>query len=162
MDNIWYAVQHGAGDDWETGSTDYDEARRIADEFVNDPVVINNNEEVRLLTVLCDDEGIGDVVDRVEIIRDGVDFAWRDIEVTPRRIFCAYYDDCPVISSDLYDVVKSDDTENAVIGVDRENGCRFVLHVGSDGVNVEIRRVKDSESFGGTLVKYRRKVVYYI
>ncbi len=162
MNNVWYAVQHGAGDDWETGSTDYDKARAIADEFANAPLVVNNDEEVRLLTVLCDDGGIGDVVDHVEIIRDGINFAWRDIEVIPRRIYCAYYDDCPVIYGVLYDVVESDDTATAVIGTDRENGYRFVLNVGSDGMNVEIRRAEDPAAFGGTLVKYNRKAVFFI
>lgn len=46
-------------------------------------------------------------------------------------------------------------------GVDRENGYRFLLNVGIDGIDVELRRA-DNRSLAGTLIKSNRKAVYYI
>lgn len=86
---------------------------------------------------------------------------WVDIEVLPLAVHSIYDDDCPVISGDVYSYTTADDAANAVIGVDRENGYRFILHVGVDGIDVEIKRTLD-RSYAGTLIKSSRKAVYYI
>ena len=86
---------------------------------------------------------------------------WVDIEVLPLAVHSIYDDDCPVISGEVYSYTEADDEANAVIGVDRENGYRFLLHVGNDGIDVEVRRA-DDRSLAGTLIKSNRKAVYYI
>ena len=86
---------------------------------------------------------------------------WVDIEVLPLAVHSIYDDDCPVISGEIYSYTTADDAANAVIGVDRENGYRFILHVGVDGIDVEIKRTLD-RSYAGTLVKSNRKAVYFI
>lgn len=161
MNNVWYAVQIGNDYDWDTGSADYDKARAMAEEFATDPETINNNNEVRLVKVLTDDEGVGDCVEWQEIIRPGIDRRWVDIEVLPVATHSVYDSDCPVISGEVYSYTAADDAANAVIGVDRENGYRFFLHVGIDGIDVEARRA-DDRSLAGTLIKSNRKAVYYI
>lgn len=86
---------------------------------------------------------------------------WVDIEVLPLAVHSIYDDDCPVISGEVYSYTTADDAANAVIGVDRENGYRFFLHVGVDGIDVEIKRARD-RSYAGTLIKSNRKADYYI
>lgn len=86
---------------------------------------------------------------------------WVDIEVLPLTVHSIYDDDCPVISGKVYSYTEADDAANAVIGVDRENGYRFLLHVGIDGLDVELRRA-DNRSLAGTLIKSNRRAVYYI
>lgn len=86
---------------------------------------------------------------------------WVDIEVLPLAVHSIYDDDCPVISGEVYSYTTADDAANAVIGVDRENGYRFLLHVGIDGIDVEIRRACE-RSQAGTLIKSNRKADYYI
>lgn len=86
---------------------------------------------------------------------------WVDIEVLPLAVHSIYDDDCPVISGEVYSYTAADDAANAVIGIDRENGYRFLLHVGADGIDVEIRRA-DKRSLAGVLITSNRKAVYYI
>lgn len=86
---------------------------------------------------------------------------WVDIEVLPLTVHSIYDDDCPVISGEVYSYTAADDAADAIIGIDRENGYRFLLHVGTDGIDVEIRRA-DDRSFAGVLIKSNRKAVYYI
>lgn len=86
---------------------------------------------------------------------------WVDIEVLPLSVHSIYDDDCPVISGEVYSYTEADDAANAIIGIDRENGYRFILHVGIDGIDVEIRRASD-RSLAGVLIKSNRKAVYYI
>lgn len=96
-----------------------------------------------------------------EIIRSGIDRQWVDIEVLPKEVHSVYDSDCPIISGEVYSFTSTDDAANAVIGVDRENGYRFLLHVGIDGVDVEIKRA-DDRSLAGVLIKSNRRAVYYI
>lgn len=86
---------------------------------------------------------------------------WVDIEVLPLAVHSIYDDDCPVISGEVYSYTTADDAANAIIGIDREIGYRFMLHVGIDGADVEIRRASD-RSLAGALIKSNRKAVYYI
>lgn len=86
---------------------------------------------------------------------------WVDIKVLPLAVHSIYDDDCPVISGEVYSYTAADDAANAVIGIDRENGYRFILHVGVDGIDLEIKRALD-RSYAGTLIKSSRKAVYYI
>lgn len=86
---------------------------------------------------------------------------WIDIVVLPLNVFSIYDVNCPIILGETYDYTASDDAANALIGVDRENGYRFMLNVGIRGIDVEIRRAKD-RSLAGTLVKSNRSAVYYI
>lgn len=86
---------------------------------------------------------------------------WVDIEVLPLAVHSIYDDDCPVISGEVYGYTTADDAANAVIGIDRENGYRFLVHVGIDGIDVEVRRA-DDRSLAGILIKSNRKVLYYI
>lgn len=89
------------------------------------------------------------------------DRQWIDIVVLPLNVFSIYDDNCPIIFGETYDYTASDDEANAVIGFDRENGYRFLLNVGIDGIDVEIRRTKD-RSLASTLVKSNRRAVYFI
>ena len=161
MSNVWFAVQIGNDYEWDTGSANYDEARAMAEDFAADPETIENNSEVRVVKVLTDDEGVGDCAERQEIIRPGIDRQWVDIKVLPKETHSVYNSDCPVISGEVYGYTEADDAANAVIGVDRENGYRFLLNVGIDGIDVELRRA-DNRSLAGTLIKSNRKAVYYI
>lgn len=86
---------------------------------------------------------------------------WVDIEVLPLAVHSIYDDDCPVILGEVYSYTAADDAANAIIGIDRENGYRFILHVGVDGIDVEIRRASNRSS-AGVLIKSNRKAVYYI
>lgn len=86
---------------------------------------------------------------------------WVDIEVLPVAVHSAYDSDCPVISGEVCSYTAADDAANAVIGIDRENGYRFMLNVGADGIDVEIRRAS-VRSLAGVLIKSNRKAVYYI
>ena len=86
---------------------------------------------------------------------------WVDIVVLPLNVFSIHDDNCPIIFGETYDYTASDDEGNALIGFDRENGYRFLLNVGIDGIEVEIRRTKD-RSLASTLIKSNRKAVYYI
>ena len=87
---------------------------------------------------------------------------WVDIQLSPVFVYWVYDADCPtVISGEVYGYTAADDTANAVIGIDRENGYRFMLNVGADGIDVEIRRASD-RSLAGALIKSNRKAVYYI
>lgn len=90
-----------------------------------------------------------------------IDRQWVDIVVFPLDVYSIYDSYCPVISGEVYSYTSSDDAANAVIGIDRENGYRFMLNVGADGIDVEIRRACD-RSFAGVLIKSNRKAVYYI
>lgn len=162
MSNVWFAVQIGDDYDWDTGSENYDEARAMAEEFAVDPETIESNSDVRIVKVLTDDEGVGDCAEWEEIIRPGIDRQWVDIVVQPLASHSVYDSDCPAaISSEVYGYTSADDGANALIGVDRENGYRFLLNVGIDGIDVEVRRAVD-RSLAGTLIKSNRKAVYYI
>lgn len=86
---------------------------------------------------------------------------WVDIEVVPLAVHSIYDGDYPLTCGEVYSYTTADDEANAVIGVDRENGYRFILHVGIDGIDVEIRRTND-RSLVGLLIKSDRKAVYYI
>ena len=87
---------------------------------------------------------------------------WVDIVVSPELVYWVYDADCPTANSgEVYGYTAADDVANAVIGVDRENGYRFLLHVGIDAIDVEIRRA-DDRSLAGVLIKSSRKGVYYI
>ena len=98
---------------------------------------------------------------RHKTIRPGIDRQWVDIVVLPLSVYSIYDGNCPIISGEVYSYTSSDDKANAVIGVDRESGYRFILNVGADGIDVELRRA-DNRSLAGTLIKSNRKVVYYI
>lgn len=98
---------------------------------------------------------------RREIIRSGINRQWIDIVVLPLNVFSIYDGNCPIASGEVYGYTVADDAANAVIGVDRENGYRFLLNVGIDGIDVELRRA-DNRSLAGTLIKSNRKAVYYI
>ena len=93
--------------------------------------------------------------------REIIDRQWVDIVFFPLDVYSIYDGNCPVISGEVYGYTAADDTANAVIGIDRENGYRFLLHVGIDGIDVEIRRTGDL-SLAGALIKSNRKAVYYI
>lgn len=86
---------------------------------------------------------------------------WVDIEVIPKEVFSVYDSDCPLTCGEVYGYTVADDAGNAIIGIDRENGYRFILHVGIDGAGVEIRRASD-RSLVGALIKSNRKELYYI
>lgn len=87
---------------------------------------------------------------------------WVDIQLSPVSVYWVYDADCPtVFSGEVYGYTAADDTANAVIGIDRENGYRFMLNVGADGIDVVIRRASD-RSLAGALIKSNRKAVYYI
>lgn len=92
---------------------------------------------------------------------EGVVRQWVDIEVFPLDAYSIYDGNCPPASGEVYSYTTADDAANAVIGVDRENGYRFLLNVGSDGIDVELRRA-DNRSLAGTLIKSNRRAVYYI
>ena len=98
---------------------------------------------------------------RREIIRSGIDRQWVDIVFFPPDVYSIYDGNCPITSGEVYGYTAADDAANAVIGVDRENGYRFLLHVGIGGIDVEIRRA-DDRSLAGALIKSNRRVVYYI
>ena len=91
----------------------------------------------------------------------GTSRQWVDIQLSPESVYWVCDADCPGISGEVYSYTVADDAANAVIGVDRENGYRFLLNVGIDGIDVELRRA-DNGSFAGTLIKSNRKAVYYI
>lgn len=92
---------------------------------------------------------------------ESVDRQWVDIVVFPLSAYSIYDGNCPTASGEVYSYTTADDAANAVIGVDRENGYRFILNVGADGIDVELRRA-DNRSLAGTLIKSNRKAVYYI
>ena len=95
-------------------------------------------------------------------IRPGIDRQWTDIQLSPEIVFRLDGAEWPTANSgEVYGYTTADDTGNAVIGVDRENGYRFMLDVGIDGIDVEIRRTGD-RSLAGALIKSNRKAVYYI
>ena len=99
---------------------------------------------------------------RHETVRPGIDRQWVDIQLSPEIVFWLYDADRPTANSgEVYGYTTADDTAKAVIGVDRENGYRFMLDVGIDGIDVEIRRTGD-RSLAGALIKSNRKAVYYI
>lgn len=86
---------------------------------------------------------------------------WVDIDVLPKDVRSVYDGDYPLTCGEIYGYTAADDAANAVVGIDRENGFRFILHVGVDGIDVEIRRTND-KSLVGVLVTSNRKAVYYI
>lgn len=86
---------------------------------------------------------------------------WVDIEVLPLAVHSIYDGDYPLTCGEVYGYTSADDEANAIIGIDRENGYRFILHVGIDGIDVEIRRASD-RSLAGVLIKSNRRAVYYI
>ena len=101
------------------------------------------------------------VSDDQESLGQGLSRQWVDIEVLPVAVHSVYDSDCPIISGEVYSYTSTDDAANAVIGIDRENGYRFLLHVGIDGIDVEIRRA-NNRSLAGVLIKSNRRAVYYI
>ena len=98
---------------------------------------------------------------RHETVRPGIDRQWVDIVIFPFDVYSIYDGNCPIASGEVYGYTVADDAANAVIGVDRENGYRFLLNVGIDGIDVELWRA-DNRSLAGTLIKSNRKAVYYI